>query len=481
MAYQGTLPYQSFHYTGPIQLGSVVAHQCGAAQLFSVKSGFDIEIVGLECTYYTLEVYVMGEQKAVFKGEVSIEGRKQIGKELLYFLRELQGLPKYGEWGSLVGVRPTKLVHKLLDRRDDVQNVLRHQYNVSEEKIDLLLSVAKVGRSYVEKSYVENHKNHISVYGHIPFCDTHCTYCSFPYGLARHYKPMDAFVQAYLQDGQHLLDLVQRYGIQIDDIYIGGGTPTSLREEAFDTVLELCAQFHEEGREFTLEAGRPDSVSSAKVESMVRHGVNRISINPQSMQDDVLKAIRRGHSVQDVVDLYKYIRKHTQFSVNMDFICGLPLQSTISAQENLIYIERFMPHNITVHTLALKKGSPLYDEGATHMPEEETVKEMVYIMHQGLLALGYIPYYMYRQQYMKGQLENIGYTLPGFESTYNIHMIEERQTTLSIGPGSVSKWIEPVEFRQIKQYMPKDVDIYKDTLEELLYKRETISEEFWRG
>ena len=165
----------------------------------------------------------------------------------------------------------------------------------------------------------------------------------------------------------------------------------------------------------------------------------------------------------------------------MDFIAGLPRQTVKNMEENVQYIEQLRPHNVTVHTLALKKGSPLYGSSfAKEIPSEDMVQTMLDETHEALLQLGYIPYYMYRQQYMVGQMENIGYTLPNYESIYNIQMIEERQPILSIGPGSVSKWIGGSDFRQQKQYMPKDVDTYIQDIQRLLEKRDLLSNEHWR-
>ena len=199
------------------------------------------------------------------------------------------------------------------------------------------------------------------------------------------------------------------------------------------------------------------------------------------MQDHILRIIGRGHTVQDILTMYEHIVSFMDCSINMDFIAGLPRQTLQDMEENVKYIEQLRPHNITIHTLALKKGSPLYASPyAQEIPSEHVVQHMLDSTHEALLGMGYIPYYMYRQQYMVGQMENIGYTLPHYESIYNIQMIEERQSILSIGPGSVSKWISGQDFRQKKQYMPKDVDTYIQDINRLLEKRNILSKEHWR-
>ena len=261
---------------------------------------------------------------------------------------------------------------------------------------------------------------------------------------------------------------------------MGGGTPTVLEDEDFHQVLKQLSLLVSEGHEFTVEAGRPDSVNPIKLRSMLELGVNRISINPQTMQDDILRRIGRGHSVRDVDELLQYVKNNTSLAVNMDFIAGLPNQTMSNMIENMDYVCQNLPENVTIHTLALKRGSPLYD---LHMeddiPEENLVAEMVQYGKERLEAAGYVPYYLYRQQYMRGQLENIGYTLPDKACEYNIQIMEERQSILSMGPGSSSKWMRAPEYRQLKQHMPKDVDVYHETIDALLEKRHRICERFW--
>jgi hypothetical protein len=262
---------------------------------------------------------------------------------------------------------------------------------------------------------------------------------------------------------------------------MGGGTPTSLGDEDFHYIVQALGELIPEGHEFTVEAGRPDSLNTRKIQSIVEAGVTRMSLNPQTMQDELLRIIGRGHSVKEFLTMYDYVASHTDCSINMDFIAGLPRQTLGDMHENVQYIEQLRPHNVTIHTLALKKGSPLYASRFAHeIPAEDVVQTMLDETHEALLQLGYKPYYMYRQQYMVGQMENIGYTLDTHESIYNIQMIEERQSILSIGPGSVSKWIRGADFRQQKQYMPKDVDAYIQDIERLLEKRNILSETHWR-
>lgn len=479
----------TYTYSGPLPLGSVVAHYCGAAGLTTCKEGPAWVLKGDETTnQYTLAVYYDGELQTTFSGSHTNEGRLQIGGQLLRLLRTHHGLAPLGDWGTLVGVRPTKLFHKLWDQLGSAEaavNRLRKQYEVTEAKIALLEQVATLQRPYVAPT--DRADRLISVYGGIPFCQTHCTYCSFPYGLIQDYKRVPQFVEAFVTDSEHLQTILQNYDLQLGTIYLGGGTPTSLNEADFEIVVAALAKLREYGQsgadlEFTVEAGRPDSVTPYKLQTMARWGVNRISINPQSMQDSILKAIGRGHTAQAIKELYDYVRKYTSFQVNMDFIAGLPYQNEAHMIENMDYVCQAMPENVTIHTLALKRGSPLYEGvGREAMPEEKAVQAMVAYCKERLEAAGYVPYYVYRQQYMTSQTENIGYTLPGKVCEYNIRIMEERQSILSVGPGSSSKWMRAPEYRQLQQHMPKDVSVYIDTLSTLLDKRSQLCKQFWEG
>ncbi len=501
---------KGYHYEGPLPLGSVVAHNCGAAGLFSSTADSNVVLTGilnkgvntLQVNFNVTVAYdaiddvlrnhswmatlVSVNDTGVYTitGEDTSSGRRIIGQILLALLRSSQGLPAYTEWGALVGVRPTKLFHKLMDQQSEVhasyvvKDLLEGEYFLDSDKAELLRRIGSFQRPYVEANRYD--KKQVSLYCGIPFCQTHCMYCSFPYGLWQNYDQQKSFIQALMKDIDHAHHMMDAYGLHGASLYMGGGTPTILGDDDFRTVLERLRLLIFDGTEFTVEAGRPDSVSVDKIQTMERCGVNRISINPQTMQDSILKAIGRGHSVDDIDELFQYVRRHTSLSINMDFIAGLPGQQLSHMIENMDYICTNMPENVTIHTLALKKGSPLYE--GTHIdsiPNEEVVRHMVIYCQERLEALGYVPYYLYRQQYMTGQLENIGYTLQGKTCDYNIHIMEERQSILSMGPGSSSKWISPSDYRQKKQHMPKNVDTYIESINQLLNKRSFLCKSFW--
>lgn len=468
-----------YHYKGPLPLGSVVAHNCGAAGLFSSNEVADVILRAVEYDdMYILTVSIRGVERTL-TGPVSSKGRRLIGQSLLVLLRTEQGLPAYNEWGTMVGVRPTKLLHKYIDQYGSIEDATRHirdEFSVSSEKLDVL---SRVGR--YQRPYLESHSEKtVSLYCGIPFCETRCVYCSFPYGLYQDYHRQSEFISALLRDITDVRELCESYNLRTNTLYMGGGTPTILNHEDFHRVLTGLSTLIPEGREFTVEAGRPDSITNLKIRSMQECHVNRISINPQTMDDVILRRIGRGHSTQDIDDMYQYVKKHTDFAVNMDFIAGLPGQNIKHMMHNMDYICQNLPENVTIHTLAIKRGSPLYDLNMQHdVPDESVVKHMVQYAKERLEQAGYVPYYLYRQQYMRGQLENIGYTLPGKACEYNIQIMEERQTIMSMGPGGSSKWMQSPSFRQKKQHMPKDVDVYTDTLDALLAKRHALCKSFW--
>lgn len=476
---------ETYSYVGPLALGSVVAHHCAAAGLFAVKGGADIELLGetLGGDNLALLVKSIGKNRLQLKGNNTPQGRQTIGKSLLKFLRQEQGLSPLGSWGSLVGVRPTKLFHKKWDDLGSSQaarETIGQQYEVSQEKLALLEKIAVLQRPYLLIS--QKNDRQVSLYGGIPFCQTRCLYCSFPYGLIGDYLRLSTFLQTYKQDIGHMQGLLRQYDLQVDALYLGGGTPTVLSDSDFTDWLVVMKQLliNQESCEFTVEAGRPDSITEAKLQAMVRAGVTRISLNPQTMQDSILRAIGRGHRASDILAIYKKVRKQTDFQINMDFIAGLPGQSMAAMKENAQHIGNLLPDNVTVHTLTLKKGSLLYTSPLRRdLPDESEVQIMTTFMRDYLHKLGYVPYYVYRQQYMRGHLENIGYTRPGAVCRYNIHIMEERQPLLSMGPGSSSKWMRAPDYRQQKMYMPKDVDTYIDTIGTLLAKRAKQSQTFW--
>ena len=486
-----------YTYEGPEALGSIVSHYCHALRMESSKEAYDWRITAYEVQgKYFLVIHKvtcqpMGDEGSslrclcqefqhqdqemrtlTFIQEASADGRAAIGRALYSFLAHELGVPK-GEWGDLVGVRPVKYFNKKREQLGSEEAVFCHltkERYVSEQKASLLQQVAKMQEPLVTSIVPRDRQ--IALYGNIPFCTTHCVYCSFPYGIIKKEEPLTEWVDAFLRDIHHAGEEMARYQLKATSAYLGGGTPTALGEIPFSKMVHAFSKLLEEGTEFTVEAGRPDTVTEGKLKAMVEAGATRISINPQTMQDELLRLIARGHSVSDILTLYEKVRVETKLMINMDFIAGLPDQKLAHMEENLNHVAALMPENVTIHTLALKKGSPLFQSELRHrIASAEEARAMVEMAQEVLTKLGYVPYYLYRQQYMTGSLENVGYCLPESMCHYNVMMMEERQPVLSVGPGSTTKWMMDQDFTQLKQYMPKDVPTYMRELEQLLNKR----------
>jgi oxygen-independent coproporphyrinogen-3 oxidase len=267
---------------------------------------------------------------------------------------------------------------------------------------------------------------------------------------------------------------LSRYGLSVQSIYIGGGTPTSLKLADLDALLaRTVTLFAGEATEFTVEAGRPDSLDDAKIELLAGYGVTRVSVNPQTMQQKTLKLIGRMHSVQDIICVFGKIRMVKIPVVNMDVIAGLPGENAEDMADTLRQIAALKPVNLTVHTLALKRGSRLSESvEAYEAPDAATTAEMLALADQTARNLGMQPYFLYRQKKMAGNLENVGYSLPGKECIYNIQVIDERQTILGIGPAATTKVVEPCGLTNY--YQPKDISTYINSLPDRLQKRNAL-------
>lgn len=358
-------------------------------------------------------------------------------------------------WGSLTGIRPTKLW------REVGSAVLEQKYDLSAEKASLLAHICAE-----QAPYFVPENDEIDVYVGIPFCRTRCSYCSFSStDSTKGEALMRPYVKALLCEIEDTASLLKRLGRHVRCLYFGGGTPTALPEELFATVLERAAEVFTPTKEFTVEAGRPDTITEQKLQTMKKCGVGRISINPQSMNADTLKRIGRSHSPEEIVDCFALARAIGFRTVNADLIAGLPAEAPCDFDRTLEQVLALKPENITVHTLALKRGSILAQQGYEPSREED-VRRMVETARVVLQQQGYDPYYLYRQKYMTGNLENIGYTLPGHTGIYNIDIMEETTDILALGCGGVSKRIFPAEDRLERAFNFKSIYAYIDGIAE---------------
>ena len=393
---------------------------------------------------------------------------------LYHLLIEITGQAS-NPWGILSGIRPAKLVHRMLDQGRTPETVLKsltQDFALQPEKAQLVTGVALRQRPFLLRP--EELANKVSIYIGIPFCPTRCLYCSFPANVLPGEEATQAFLTALFADMAAAREALSRYGLSVQTVYIGGGTPTSLTLPDLDALLaKTVTLFAGEATEFTVEAGRPDSLDDAKIRLLVDYGVNRVSVNPQTMQQKTLKLIGRMHSVQDIICVFGKIRMCNIPVINMDIIAGLPGESVGDMADTLRQITALKPDSLTVHTLALKRGSRLSESvEAYEMPDALVTAEMLSLADQTAKNLGMLPYYLYRQKRMAGNLENIGYSLPGKECIYNIQVIEERQTILGIGPAATTKVVQPCGLTNY--YQPKDISTYINTLPNRLQKRNAL-------
>ncbi|MBR4953251.1 MAG: coproporphyrinogen dehydrogenase HemZ [Oscillospiraceae bacterium] len=354
-------------------------------------------------------------------------------------VRCLGGKP---EWGALSGVRPGKLMAKVLETAPNdkaaVSEFIR-LYDVSPRRAKLCLDTSKYTLSAAQSLEARD----VCLYLGVPFCPTRCAYCSFvSQTVEKSMKLIPPFVDALLKDIEATGEAVKAAGLRIAAVYYGGGTPTTLSAEQLDLV---CGKMQEcfdlsACREFTVEAGRPDTISIEKLEVLKRRGVTRVSVNPQTMDDAVLETIGRRHTAQEVIDALALVREVGGIEVNMDLIAGLPADTPETFKKTLETVIALDPENITVHTLALKKGSRITLEG-TRIPTAEEVSEMLDFAESALRGEDYEPYYLFRQKYMSGGFENVGWCKKGTENFYNICIMEELCSIVSMGAGASTKLV----------------------------------------
>ena len=379
-------------------------------------------------------------------------------------------------WGALTGVRPVKLPTRCMlagGTPEQAQAELEGEYRVSPLRAKLAVDCAQASLA-VDR---EVREDQVSLYIGIPFCPTRCAYCSFVSAdVGRTLKLVEPYLEAVLEEVEYTGRVLRESGLSIHSLYVGGGTPTTLSagqlERLFSSArahlpLETCV-------EYTVEAGRPDTITREKLEVLRDQGVERISINPQTLEDEVLAAIGRKHSAQDILDAYALARKVGFDSINMDLIAGLPRDSFEGFRRSLEGVLALRPENVTVHTLALKKGSRLMEEGGA-LPSGEETARMLDFSRDTLREAGFLPYYLYRQKYMSGSLENVGWCLPGKESVYNIIMMEELQTVVSIGGGGVTKLVDRKNGRIVRLPNPKYPHDYLSSRDKILAQKDEIA------
>lgn len=363
-----------------------------------------------------------------------------VSAQLLYkLLCDFTGLTQ--PWGILTGVRPVKLLRRLAEESNEEQAVKKFEkdFFVSNEKIALSRETEHNERKILELSKPES----FSLYVGIPFCPSRCSYCSFVMAsIERAEKLIEPYTKLLCEEIKRTAEIANKLGLRLETVYFGGGTPTTLSAEQLDTVLRTVNNSFDMStcREFTVEAGRPDTIDIAKLFALKENKVDRISINPQAVNDEVLKTIGRKHTAQQFFDAFELARKCGFDNINTDLIAGLPTDTPESFKNSLDSIVRLNAECITVHTLCMKRASRLTTEGVTlDLQQARDAREMLAYTQNILGQNEYIPYYMYRQSRMVGNLENVGWSKKGFESLYNVYVMDETHTILACGSGGVTK------------------------------------------
>lgn len=406
---------------------------------------------------------------------------KNIKKQDIYrALSELTG--ETPEWGIITGIRPVKLFGDIARESGgpgkgagDAERVFKEYYLVSDEKTQLTRRIYDLQ----QERFGEAAEGSMGVYTGIPFCPTRCLYCSFASNPIEG-SDIEGYLAALEEEIGACAAMAKAAGMHAESIYIGGGTPTSLSAGQLDRLLGLI----EEGftgpltKEATIEAGRPDTITEAKLEAAKRHGFGRISINPQSMKQETLERIGRDHTPEDIRRAFRMTRASGDWTVNADIIAGLPGEDADDIVRALEEIISLGAENITVHSLAVKRTSRLKEKDPEyHYKRGKAVRDMLDAARKILEESGYRPYYLYRQKHMSGALENVGYALPGTESLYNVRIMDEHQSILAMGAGAIGKDYDPVSRQLVRVPNVKDYKVYTERIGEMIQRKERMFQE----
>ncbi len=375
--------------------------------------------------------------------------------------RTMRGMfDSYVPWGSLTGIRPTRLMRELISEHtvEQARRIMLEEFDVSCEKLELASNIVAAQLPIIGMQS----KDDIDIYVGIPYCKTRCLYCSFASCVRTDKTDMGAYIDALKQDIKHGSGIVDKGGYRVRAIYVGGGTPTVLTANELRDVLEFTiGSYGGFGAELTVEAGRPDTIDLDKLRVIKNCGATRISINPQTMCEKTLKLIGREHSPSAIFRAFDIAREAGISVINADVIAGLPGENEDNMKRTMDEIALLAPENLTVHTLAVKRSSRLKERITEYpLPDAQTADNMVKICAKAARDMGMYPYYMYRQKYMRGNLENVGYTTAGAECIYNIDMMEETTNIMAHGAGAMSKRIFDSQRRVERIPNPKDIATY---------------------
>ncbi len=397
------------------------------------------------------------------------EARHAIAYAFLILLQDLTGMIQ--KWGTLTGIRPTKLLHSKLNQgytKEEAHAYLEKNYMIKQEKLELMQTIVDNQLRTIPDLF--SLQNEVSIYIGIPFCPTKCAYCTFPaYAINGRQGSVNSFLGGLHYEMREIGKWLKENGINITTIYFGGGTPTSITAEEMDMLYEEMYESFpniDKVREVTVEAGRPDTITVEKINVLKKWNIDRISINPQSYIQETLKAIGRHHTVEETIEKFKLAREMGMTNINMDLIIGLPGEGLREFEYTLNETVKLMPESLTVHTLSFKRASEMTQHKDKYkVADRNEVQRMMNMATDWTKDHGYRPYYLYRQKNILGNLENIGYSMHGQESLYNILIMEEQQTIIGLGCGAASKLVHPKTKKITRFANPKDPKTYNDKYE----------------
>ena len=439
-------------------------HYMELARVFLPDDGFET------IAYRGKPVAHLLGKNSYFVNEKGSNDREEVKREFYELLSDITGMRP--PWGTLTGVRPLKPALEMC-RESSVAEMeinIRDKYLLGSSKALLLADIADYQLSHVKGIPWEK----VSMYIGIPFCPTRCAYCSFASNVAPA-EERESYLENLLKEVSYAGRLAGDNGTELESIYIGGGTPTTLSSGQLERLINEVSESYSVdpgGLEFTVEAGRPDTITKDKLDTLKKLGISRISINPQSMKDETLRLIGREHSADDIREGFR-IARGTGFEViNADLIAGLPGESISDFESSLEEMINLGAENITIHTLSVKRGSRLRENDPEYYRQNaETVSAMLDLSRMMLGSAGYRPYYIYRQKHQIGALENVGWCLPGTHSIYNIRIMEDKQTVIGLGAGAVGKVYHPAEDRLERIANVSNYKIYSERFGEMISRK----------
>ena len=440
-------------------------HYMELARVFLPDDGFET------IAYSGKSVAHLLGKNSFFVNEKGSNDREEIKREFYELLSGITGVRP--PWGTLTGVRPLKPALEIC--RDssvsEMEYIIKDRYLMSESKASLLADIADYQLSHVTGVPWEK----ASMYIGIPFCPTRCAYCSFASNVA----PADehsVYLENLLKEISYAGKLADKNGTVLESIYIGGGTPTTLNSVQLERLISRVSEAYgidPSGLEFTVEAGRPDTITKEKLDTLKKLGIERISINPQSMKDKTLRLIGRDHSADDIREGFRIARETGFDVINADLIAGLPEEDINDFESSLREMVDLGAENITIHTLSVKRGSRLRESDPAYFRHNaDTVSAMLDLSRKMLSSAGYRPYYIYRQKHQIGALENVGWCLPGKHSIYNIRIMEDKQTVIGLGAGAVGKVYHPAEDRLERIANVSNYKIYSERFDEMISRKD---------